>query len=194
MTCVSCFKTKQYYPMPRIPAATVPFVRAFLQQLGIAEDVVADNGEVDGKRFIGEVVNEVELQSAVMPPQIISLRQDAAAPKPDGGGGGGKTKPAGAGAGQRIGRLVKPVVTVRGIFGERVLAPFGRPKPNAWKYNAIGTGVALSALFAGVLAVGYMAGAARTRRLARGAAPASLPPRAVGAPLGALAAPAAAAA
>lgn len=144
--------------MPRIPAATAPIARAFLSQLGLDPDVIDDSGDLDLSDLAGELVYDVTIETAIAPAQRIKVRKERKAeiiPPP---GPPRKKKKERRGAGDRLARFLQPAITLRGPYGEKRFAPFGRPDPDAWKRLAWKAGVgAVAAL--GIFALGgYLLG------------------------------------
>lgn len=133
--------------MPRIPAATAPIARAFLSQLGLDADVIDQDGDVDLGDLAGELVYDVTIETAVAPPQRIKVRKEKkpdAEPAPE----PGRRKKKRKGAGDRLARFIQPAITLRGPYGEKRIAPFGRPAQDAWRGFVwrVGAGVLAGAL------------------------------------------------
>lgn len=156
--------------MPRIPAATAPIARAFLSQLGLDADVIDDSGDLDLEDLAGELVYDVTVETAVAPPQRIKIRKEKKAePKPP---PEPKRKKKRKGFGDRLARFIQPAVTLRGPYGEKRFAPFGRPDADAWKRLAwkagVGAVLALGVFAAGGFLLGRWTARGGTRALSGG--------------------------
>lgn len=143
--------------MAKVPALAVPVVREFLHELGISTSVVKNDGTINTSALVGEVVHEVEVTTALTPPVRKTLQQSDALP-PDRGGRGGKKSSGGRGLGAKVGALIKPTVRIRGVFGERVISPYGSPIEGEWKRNVLKAAVVVGGVVVGLVTVGFIIG------------------------------------
>ena len=170
--------------MAKVPALAVPVVREFLHELGISTRAVRNDGTINTAAIVGEVVHEVEVTTALTPPIRKTLQQADVSPNGDTSSGGKKSE-AGRGLGARVGALIKPTVRIRGIFGERVISPYGRPVDGEWKRNVLKVTVVVGGVVVGLVLLGFAAGRLSARRPSTALrAVDGLGVRAVGGPVG----------
>lgn len=114
-----------------LPAATIPILRAALQNQGFSQDVIDSQGNVNFGALASTAYDTVEFRTALTPPITVKLTEV------------GNAEPG-------IGAWLKPMAIFRGKAGQVVVAPNGEPWGLGW--------IALPAIVLGLVGVGYALG------------------------------------
>lgn len=118
-----------------VPASTVPVIRAAFSAQGFPANIVSDDGTLDPIGFAALAYDRATVKTAFTPPIEIQLAS--------------VTGPPGW-----FGQLAQPAVVFEGRLGRNLIAPYGEP-----------SGIAGTAVFAGVIALIFGAGYLVGRRV-----------------------------